>query len=131
MSSFEQFQNIPPQLSPSIEKVTTSLGFVETSEMTRIRNEMGSTDFETFKNLFAQYEDEAIKDIETIQDQAEYMKAQINLIMAKSLMLLGRGMKEESLEQLADAHTYVSQIHDKAFQTSFNALESKWKGLNP
>lgn len=93
-----------------------SLGFVETDQMQVIRQQISGIDKEAegseeeFRRYIIGYQDLAAREIDRIQDQDLYPKAQIGLTVASAAIYHSFGNTQKYREALDDAITYADNM---------------------
>ena len=93
-----------------IEKVSTQLGFTESSEMKVLRTQMIDEHGQILSEILSLWRDQAEAIVSNVEDEEIFKKAQIGLLVAKALVYLDANMPDEFYEDVDDAIMYASGL---------------------
>ncbi len=93
-----------------IENIYTKLSFIESPEMKELRSHIIDGQGEVSFDILSMWRDRAETMIHSIEDKNVFRKAQIGLLITKTLMYLDANMRDEFYEDIDDAITYASGL---------------------
>lgn len=93
-----------------IENLSTQLGFIESSGMKELRSQIIDEQGEVSFDILSAWRDCAETMIKSIEDKDVFRKAQIGLLVTKTLVYLDANMRDEFYEDIDDAITYASGL---------------------